>query len=137
MFVTEQDYLSTLPFFLAFFLVALLLLAAFAAVYMAITPHRELRLIREGNVAAAVSLAGALLGFAVPLASVIENSVSLVDMTIWGLVAMAIQVLTFLIARLLLPDLVRQIEADRMAPAVFVATISLAVGLLNAACITY
>lgn len=137
MLVTESDYLATLPAFLAFFAAALALLAIFLTVYMFVTPHRELQLIREGNVAAAVSMAGALIGFVIPLASVIENSVSLIDMTVWGLVAMAVQILTFLAARLLLPDLVRRIEAGHPAPAVALATLSLAVGMLNAACVTY
>jgi putative membrane protein len=134
---TESDYLNTLPAFLAFFAAALALLALFLAVYALVTPHRELRLIRDGNLAAALSTAGALLGFVIPLASVIENSISLIDMTVWGLVAMAVQVLTFLAARLLLPGLVRQIEEGRLAPAVALATLSLAVGMLNAACVTY
>lgn len=137
MLATESDYLSTLPAFLAFFAAALALTAVFMAIYTTITPLQEFRLIRSGNLAAAISMAGALFGFVVPLAGVIENSVSLIDMTVWGLVAMAVQILTFLAARLLLPDLVRQIEDDRLAPAVALATLSLAVGMLNAACVTY
>ena len=137
MLATESDYLATLPAFLAFFAAALALLAIFLIVYMLVTPHRELHLIREGNVAAAVSMAGALIGFVIPLASVIANSVSLIDMGVWGLVAMAVQILTFLAVRLLLPDLVRRIEAGHAAPAVALAALSLAVGMLNAACVTY
>jgi len=38
--------------------VAILVLAVFFAVYLWITPYREIALIREGNIAAAVTLAG-------------------------------------------------------------------------------
>ena len=47
---------------------SLLLLTGCLAVYTAITPHAELRLIRQGNAAASAALAGVLVGFAVPLA---------------------------------------------------------------------
>ena len=44
----------------------ILILAAGAALYALITPHREIRLIREGNAAAAVSFGGVLVGLAIP-----------------------------------------------------------------------
>ncbi len=43
------------------------LLVLFLLVYTRVTPHREFRLIREGNVAAALSLGGAVLGFSLTL----------------------------------------------------------------------
>ena len=137
MFLSKTDYLATLPAFGAFFLASLLLLAIFVALYCWSTPHRELRLIREGNVAAAISLSGAIIGFVVPLASAIMNSINLVDAAVWGTVALVVQIVAFLILRILMPTLVRQIEAGDPAPAVIVATISVAIGVLNAACVTY
>ena len=65
--------------FLAYLAVSLALVVCFLAVYVRVTPHREFQLIREGNLAAAFSLSGALLGFIVPLASAIEYSVGLVE----------------------------------------------------------
>ena len=46
--------------------VALLVSAIF--VYIKITPYDEIKLIRGGNMAAAVSLSGAVIGLALPLA---------------------------------------------------------------------
>ena len=137
MLASNSNYLTTLPSFLGFFAGALVLLAVFFVIYLLVTPHREMRLIRAGNVAAAVSLSGAILGFVIPLAGVIVNSVNLVDAAVWGCVALVIQVLAFVAARLLLPGLVAQIEAGQLAPAILVGTLSLAVGVLNAACVTY
>jgi hypothetical protein len=48
--------------FLLYFAMSLALLAAFLAIYVRITPYREFALIREGNVAASLSLSGAMLG---------------------------------------------------------------------------
>jgi putative membrane protein len=126
-----------LPAFLSHFGLALLLVAVFFLIYIFITPYHELRLIRAGNHAAAASLAGALLGYIVALASAISNSVSLLDMLVWGVVALIAQLLAFLIVRLLLPTLLADIPENRIASGVFLGTVSLGLGLLTAACMTY
>jgi putative membrane protein len=126
-----------LPAFLSHFGLALLLVAIFFVVYIFITPYHELRLIRAGNHAAAASLAGALLGYVAALASAIANSVSLFDMLVWGVVALVVQLLAFLIVKLLLPTLLADIPENKIASGVFLGTVSLGLGLLNAACMTY
>jgi putative membrane protein len=102
-----------------------------------ITPHPEIRLIREGNAAAAASLGGALIGFALPLASAVENSVSLLDMLLWAAVALVVQLLAYAIARLLVRDIASQIEAGRVSAGVLLGALAIAIGLLNAASMTY
>jgi len=129
--------LAGLPAFLSYFAAAAGLLAVFLSLYLWITPYHEIRLIREGNAAAAASLSGAMIGFVFPLASAITHSVSLIDMAIWGLIALLIQLLAYLAARLLLPNLARDIPAGQIASGVFLAALSLTIGLLNAACMTY
>ena len=130
--------LAGLPSFLFYFATAMGLLALFLVVYVLITPYREFTLIREGNVAAAASLSGAMLGFVLPLASAIAHSVGLLDMVIWGMIALLIQILVYLVARFLLfPDLSRDIPAGRVATGVFLGALSVAIGILNAACMSY
>lgn len=130
-------YLVTVPNFLAYFGASLALTALFLIVYTAITPYREWALIRAGNDAAAISLAGAGLGFVLPLASTIVNSLNLLDMVVWGAIALVIQLATYLAARLLKPKLAEDIAAGRTAPAVSLAAMSLGVGVLNTACLTW
>ncbi|MBL8424772.1 MAG: DUF350 domain-containing protein [Candidatus Accumulibacter phosphatis] len=129
--------LTMLPAFLAYFAVAIALLALFLLVYLNVTPYHEVALIRGGNSAAAVSLSGALLGFAMPVANVIAHSDTLVDLASWGAIAGVIQILAYLVARLALPQLDQDIPAGKTAPAIFLAVLSLSVGLINAACMTY
>lgn len=130
--------LAGLPSFLFYFATAMGLLALFLVVYVFITPYREFALIREGNVAAAVSLGGAMLGFVLPLASAIAHSVSVLDMVVWGAIALLIQLSVYLVARfLLLPELSRDIPAGRVATGVFLGALSVAIGILNAACMSY
>jgi putative membrane protein len=129
-----QYTISTLPSFAAFFAVAIAVVAVFVGVYMQVTPYAELALVREGNVAAAVSLGGTLVGLALPVANVVRNSHALLDVAVWGVVACVVQLLAYLAARLLLPQLARDIPAGKVATAIFLAALSIAVGLVNAAC---
>ncbi len=66
--------LAGLPAFLAYFAVALVLTALYLATYLTATAHREIALVREGNLAAALALGGSLLGYAIPLSAAIRYS---------------------------------------------------------------
>lgn len=135
-FVIVPD-LFTLPAFVAYLGLGILYFVAFVVTYIWITPQRETALIREGNLAAAISLGGAMIGFVQPLASAIAHSVSLVDLALWGAVAWAVQLLTHLVLRLVVRDLRGRIEADVRSVALFVALVAACVGTLNAAAMTY
>ncbi len=123
--------------FLLHFVAAILLVGLFIFIYIHITPYREITLIREGNQAAAYSLCGALLGFIIPLAIAIAQSVSFLDMLLWGGIALIIQLLAFLCARLVVPKLAEDIPAGKLAQGLFVGAFSLGIGILNAASMTY
>ncbi len=129
--------LTMLPAFLAYFAVALALIGVFLLAYVNVTPYDEIALIRQGNTAAAVSLSGAVFGFAMPVANVIAHSDTLADLAAWGAIAGVIQLLTYLGARFALPQLHQDIPAGKLAPAISLAVLSLTVGLTNAACMTY
>lgn len=130
-------YLFTLPDFALYFILALILLMVFLIVYTRLTPQHEWRLIKEGNNAAAISLSGATVGFALPLSSAIMNSQSLLDALVWGAVALIVQWGAFLAARLLIPRLPERISKGETAAGIAAAGLAVSVGLLNAACMTY
>ena len=65
--------------FCTYFAAAVGFVAVFCQVYCWITPYDELKLVREGNVAPAISFGGALIGFVLPLYSAITHSVGFVD----------------------------------------------------------
>ena len=102
---------------LLYFVLSIILIAVFIAVYTAITPYREVALIREGNQAAAVSLGGAVLGFALPLAQSVAQSGDLEDMLTWSGVALVAQLAAYAVTRLLLPVAFRQVD-DALAETV-------------------
>jgi putative membrane protein len=131
------DSFAGLDDFAVYLAVSLAYLALFVAIYIRVTPYREMQLIREGNMAASFSLSGAILGFIVPLASAVQHSVSLVDMAIWGLIAMVVQILAFIVAKLCIPSITRDIPEGKGAQGFFLGSLSLGVGLLNAACMSF
>ena len=123
--------------FLLYLAISGVLLAIFVAIYVKITPYREIQLIRENNMAAAFSLSGTILGMVIPLANAVEYSVNPIDMAIWGFIALAIQLLVFVLARIALPNIAVDIPAGKTAPGFFLGIVSVAAGVLNAACMTY
>ena len=130
-------YLAGLPAFLSYFGVAIALTVVFCVGYTWLTPHHEWTLIRQGVPAASLAFSGSLLGFVLPLASAIAHSVNLLDCLLWGAIALLVQWLAFLALRLLLRDLPQRISNNDMAAAILVAVMSLAAGILNAACMTW
>lgn len=122
------------PPFIIYFAISASMLALFTFIYLRITPYHEIKLIKEGNPAAAASLAGAILGFTLPLAHAVAQAANLVDMLIWGLIALIVQLVCYLIVRALIPGLAKDIHDGKVAPGVFLGVVSLAAGILNAAC---
>lgn len=123
---------AMLQFFM-YFATAIALLAVFIVIYVKSTPYNEFALIKENNAAAALSLAGAAVGFAIPLASSIYFTHDLVEMLKWGGVTGVVQLLLFWIMR----SYAHAIEEGKIAPAILLTGLSLATGILNALCISY
>lgn len=130
------DSLETAGPFLLHFGAALVAEALFLVLYMAVTKHHELALIKVGNQAAAVSLGGAMIGFTLPLASAISHSVDLIDMAIWSAVALVVQLVVLFIVELML-GVSDKISKGDLAAGTILAVSSLTIGLVNAACMTY
>ena len=130
---TILDTLWTgLPVLVLQFAVALALLGLGITGYMALTPFRETRLIRAGNPAAGIVLMGTIVALAIPLAATLATSLVTLDILLWGLVALVLQLLTFLITAGLFRGLRGMIEAGNTAAACVLVGIQVAVALLNA-----
>ncbi len=123
--------------FLVYLAISLVLLRAFVALYIRVTPHPEFTLMREGNIAAAFSMSGALLGFVIPLGAAVRYSVNLVDMAIWGVIALTVQIAAFVVVRFTLPTICDDITKGNAAQGFFLGSTSLGVGLLNASCMSF
>ena len=130
-----QSFLAGFPVLLLHFAVTMAILALGVTIYHVVTPYHELRLVRSGNTAAAVSLSAAIVGMAIPLSICMATSVSVWDIVIWGIVALLIQILAYRIADALLKDLPTRIESGEMGAAIMVLRVKMSVAVINAAAI--
>ena len=123
------------PITLLHFLVTTVLLFAGAAAYVLLTPHREIALIRQGNAAAAVSPGGVLVGLALPLAVSMNASTSLVDIGLWGVSTVAVQLLVFRLVDVILRGLPQRIQEGEVAAAALLVGAKLATATILAAAV--
>jgi putative membrane protein len=131
------DFLGGLLAFAGYFGGAVAFVVVFGFVYLRLTPHREFHLIvEEHNASAAIALSGTLLGFAVALAGAIHNTRSVPEFLAWGVVAGLTQLVAYGLARLTHPNLSRSIEQNALASALWLAAVSIAAGLICAACMS-
>ena len=128
--------LSQYLFYLQYMLVGIAMTVVFAAVYLRITPVEELRLIKNGNLACALSFGGALVGFCLTLASSIAHSVSFIDFILWALAAAVIQIFVYFAATMMIKGATAELIGNNVAVGTLFGAVSISIGILNAACLT-
>ncbi|MEH6994018.1 DUF350 domain-containing protein [Neobacillus drentensis] len=104
------------------------------------TKVKEFALMAKGNKAASYVLGGRLLGLAIVLYSALANSISLLDMVIWGAVGIAAQIIVFYLTEWLTPrrfNVSQSIEEDNRAVGLFLLLLSVSIGIVIAGCLTY
>lgn len=110
-----------------------LMLLVASTVYVLLTPWKELALVRAGNTAAGVALAGAIGGLAIPIASTLASSMTVEGLLIWGAIALLMQLIAYRLVDLLLRDIPGRLAKDEMGAAILLAGTKLSVALILAA----
>ncbi len=118
--------------FISYFVVALVLLVVFMFIYVKVTPYNEFAEIARDNVAAAITFGGAILGFTLPLAAAVFYTHDIIEMAKWAGITGVVQLVVFMVLRRFVPD----IQAGNVAPAILLFSMSVAIGILNAVCIS-
>jgi putative membrane protein len=131
-----NSVLAGLPILLVHLALTTGILMAGLTGYILFAPYRELELVREGNVAAAIVLSGQTLGLTIPLAAMLANSVSVPDILLWGAITIALQFTAIAAVRLSIHHLPALIKKGEVAPAVVLACGQIAAGILNAAALS-
>jgi len=131
--------LAGLGSFIIYFAISIVFLMLFKVIFVRITPYDEWKLVKEEkNTAAAITLSGSILGYALAISGAASNSVNFIDFSIWGVVALLAQMLAYVIVRIgFMPRIAERIEAGEIPAGLIMAATSVSVGLLNAACMTY
>ncbi len=101
-------------------------------IYVKLTPHKELALVREGNIAAAISFSALIVGLALPLAACLVNKMGLVDVLVWGSVSVLLQLFLFRLADIILTGIPQRIEEGEVAAATVLAAFKIAGSIILA-----
>jgi putative membrane protein len=109
-----------------------LVLFVFFLIYSWATPFDEMTLIRRGNVAASLTLGGALIGFSLTVASGLIHTDALMAFLGWSAVAALIQLATYVFVSRVLHMSKQQIEGNNVAFGVLMASISISIGAVSA-----
>ncbi len=131
--------LSGLTSFALYFVLGVVLLIVFKFIYTLVTPYDDWKLVKENkSEAAAIGMAGAVIGFSLALSGAASNSVSIIDFLVWAVVAILAQTLAFALVRFIfMPKIVQRINDNEISAGIVLAGTSVAIGLLNAACMSY
>lgn len=126
------SFVAGFPDFIIQLAIALGLFVASLFIYTIMTPHKELALIRAGNPSASLAYGGVIVGIAIPLGSCLAHSFGVIDLIIWGVVTLLIQLLAFRFADIFLRGLPRRIAEGDVAAAVFLMSIKIGLALIMA-----
>jgi putative membrane protein len=113
------------------------LLLVFIFVYVKFTPYNEFVDIKSGNIAVATTFGGAIIGFALPIASAIYFTHSVLEMLLWGLITGVTQLILFSAMQHFF-DVRKAVHEDQnLALGIFTGSMAVAVGILNTVSISY
>jgi putative membrane protein len=125
-----SSFVAGFPDFIIQFGVALGLFVASLIIYVLMTPHKELALIRAGNPSASLAFGGVVVGLAIPLGSCLAHSFGVWDLLIWGVVTLLLQLLAFRFADMFLRGLPRRIAEGDVAAAVFLMSVKIGLAII-------
>lgn len=131
-----QAFISGFPEFLIQLGTALGLFIVGLTTYVLLTPHKELALIRDGNPSAALAFGAVVVGLAIPLGACLAHSYSVLDLIVWGLVTLLVQLIVFRFTDIFLRGLPRRIAEGDVAAAIFLMSVKLGVGIILAGALT-
>ncbi|MEM1105442.1 MAG: DUF350 domain-containing protein [Pseudomonadota bacterium] len=127
-----EAFQAGLPDFLLHTGMAFAMLVLGSAVYIKLTPWRELALVKDKNGSAGLALAGAIIGLAIPISACLANALNWVGFLIWGTVALLMQLIAYRVTDFLLRDLPRRIQEDEAGAAIFLIGTKIASALILA-----
>jgi putative membrane protein len=127
-----QSFVSGFDDFLIQMAATMALFVGGIVIYVLLTPHKELDLIRDGNPSASVAFAGIVLGLAIPLQACLAHAFDVVEVLVWGVVILLIQLIAFRAVDMVLHGLPRRIAEGDVAAAIFVFAVKVGVALILA-----
>ena len=131
-----QSVTSGLPFLISHFVITVIMFLLGLWVYSKITPMDEIALIKNGNIAAAISFFGACIGIVIPLATCLASSINAADILVWGTIAVLIQLICFRAVDIFLKNLAKRINDGEISVSILLVGFKTSIALINAAAIS-
>ena len=131
-----QSVKSGLPFLISHFVISILIFLVGLWAYVKITPINEMKLIKDGNIAASISFFGACVGISIPLSTCLASSVNVADILVWGTIAVLLQLICFRGVDIFLKDLSQRISEGEISISIVLVSFKISIALLNAAAIS-
>ena len=101
-------------------------------IYVKLTPHKELELVQEGNMAAAIHFSALVISLALPLSACLINKFSLIDVSVWGAFSLFLQLFLFRLTDGIFKGMSERIIDNQAAPALVLASFKLAGSIILA-----
>lgn len=130
-----QAFTNAILIALAHGAISLALLAAGAVLYALLTPHKEITQIRDGNSAAALSFGGTLVALALPLALSLTASASALEILLWGIMTVVVQLLVFRLIDMLFAGLPQRVAEGEVSAAALLVSAKIASAMVLAAAV--
>ena len=127
---------SGLPFLISHFVVSVGIFLIGLWVYTLVTPINELELIKADNIAASISFLGACIGISIPLAVCLASSINVIDILVWGSIAVILQLVCFKVVDFFLKDLSKRIIDGEAGVAIVLVSFKVSIAILNAAALS-
>lgn len=126
---------SGFPWLIFYLMVVSVIYVGGIFIYVMLTPHKEFTLIGNGNMAAAISFSALVIGLALPLAACLVNKFGLIDVAIWGVVSLFLQLFLFRVTDGIFPNMPQRITNNEVPAATVLASFKLAGSILLAVAI--
>lgn len=120
------------PWLIFYLMVVTVIYLAGLYIYVKLTPHRELELVQDGNMAAAVSFSALVFSLALPLAACLVNKFSLIDVAIWGILSLFLQLFLFRLTDAIFKGMPQRIIDDEVPAATVLAAFKIAGSIILA-----
>jgi putative membrane protein len=101
-------------------------------IYVKLTPHKELELVQNGNMAAAISFSALVISLALPLAACLINKFSLIDVALWGTLSLFLQLFLFRLTDAIFKGMPQRIENNEVPAATVLAAFKIAGSIILA-----
>lgn len=120
------------PWLIFYLIVVTLIYLAGLFIYVKLTPHKELELVQNGNMAAAVSFSALVISLALPLAACLINKFSLIDVAMWGTLSLFLQLFLFRLTDAIFKGMPQRIIDDEVPAATVLAAFKIAGSIILA-----